>query len=66
MKLWNALFSLGTNLGSGLFVGRQHSRAMQRQGGYFGPWNFALASRRSDPDHHLDRASLPLNSAAPV
>jgi hypothetical protein len=61
----NARGASGTNLGNRLFVSRQHSRnvcAIQRQGGYFGPWNFALASRRSDPDHHPDRASLSLKS----
>src|ERR1700749_2252465 len=36
---------------------------MRRKGGQDGPWNFALASRRSDPDHHSDRASVPLEAA---
>ena len=39
-------------------------RANATSGGYFGPWNFALASRRSDTDHHPHRASLSLTSPA--
>ena len=38
----------------------------QAGGGSFGPWNFALASRCSDPHHHPDRASLPLEGLSPA
>jgi hypothetical protein len=33
---------------------------VRRAGGQYGPWNFALASRSSDPDHYPNSAALSL------